>query len=314
MKKLLFFIPLVFFISACENQEDSIQKGMLYLNSIYNDGLYDDQYLLYIYPGEALECPLENCNLTYRLMDAYFNDIFIKEEVTNHDIMKKQVDDADKVLRSIIPIWEKEKIYNTIKGEKDGLALDTYCILGFIYNNSKMASTVKESATGDNWITDDYYKGLDDWRNIADESWCVRFLIKTGYPAEGFIKKEIKDTYVFLQGEHYDMSKVVAAMHTLYVLNDANLLNEDFFFFQDYIAEKSSLFEDDMLYQANVLEALSKTGYKDKEVLEKIAARLKEGQADDGAWYLYKYTKEKNGQVFTTFRAILALNAYENEK
>ena len=81
MKKTLLLFGLLIIISSCGVQQSSIdeaiEKGFSYLNTVYEDGVYNDQYLLYIYPGEKLECPLEGCTITYRILDAYFNLLFI---------------------------------------------------------------------------------------------------------------------------------------------------------------------------------------------------------------------------------------------
>src|SRR3989344_483366 len=305
MRKLLLLL-LLLLLSGCV-QENSIERGMHYLNSVYQDGLYDDQYLEFIYRDESLACPLENCKLTYRLMDAYFNLFFIKEEFADYSLMKDQIAYGDKVLQSVLPYWEKGDIYNTINGTTGGYALDTYCILGYVYKDSLMLPSVKKNLINDNWMKDDYYV-QDDWRNIADESWCTRFLIQQGENASGVIRKQVQDMYTFLEGNHTEMNKAVAVIHILYVLHDAKMYDKDFTYFQDYVAAKSELVNEDMLYQANILDVLSKTQYNDKAFLKKIAERLKKGQQSDGGWYLKPGVK--NGQVFTTFRAVIALNAY----
>ena len=137
--------------------------------------------------------------------------------------------------------------------------------------------------------------------------------MKNGRDAGNVVEKSIEDSYAFLEGDYAVIDKVVVAIHMLYILEDANMRDKDFLFFQDYIAQESKNFEDDILLQANVLEALSKTHYKDRTFLDGMAQYLKKKQAQDGGWYLRKDAQDEYGRVFTTFRAILALNAYEGK-
>lgn len=317
MKKLLFLFVLIFLIS-CTTQidvDDSIQNGLSYLNTVYEDGRYNDEYLLYVYPGEDLECPIEDCHLTYRILDAYFNLIYIKNEIKDYSVIRDQVEYGDEILQSLLPIWREGRIYNTIasiKEDKDGFALDTYCILGYLYNDKEMAVNTLNYLDNNNWMADDYFRE-DEWRNIADESWCVRLLLKTKTMPEltnDLLQIKLNETYEFIEEDYDKSTKIAAVVHTILMLSDAEGYNEDLKFFQDYVLDLS-YDVDDWHLQANVLEALARSKYEDKEKMRGIADLLISKQAEDGAWYMNE-DKENFLQVFTTFRGVLALNQYQN--
>src|SRR3989344_4721229 len=118
MKKQLLLITILFFISSCSSQintQDSIDKGLNFLAQAKTNGFsYNDEYLKYVYPGESLECPLNNCKITYRKLDAYFNLKFIKNDFQDYSLIKQDVEEADKILTSLIPIWRNKKLYNIV--------------------------------------------------------------------------------------------------------------------------------------------------------------------------------------------------------
>ena len=79
MLKLLLIISLIV-ISGCSverNLDESIRDGLQYLDYSYNNFKYDDPYLEFIYPSEELNCEISGCDLTYRILDAYFNVYFL---------------------------------------------------------------------------------------------------------------------------------------------------------------------------------------------------------------------------------------------
>src|SRR3989339_1628494 len=59
----------------------AVQRGLAYLAAVYTPYHYPDTYLEYVYPGEALTCPLEGCAITYRILDAFFDVRFLENEL-----------------------------------------------------------------------------------------------------------------------------------------------------------------------------------------------------------------------------------------
>ena len=319
---IYFNFLLLVLITSCSTQldsQDSINKGLNYLaQAKTNDFSYNDEYLKYVYSGEALECNLPNCKITYRKLDAYFNLKFIKNEFQDYSLIKQDVEEADKILASLIPIWRNKKLYNIVNEtmkDTSGLALDTYCILGYLYNDKEMSTLVLNSLYNDEWLPSNFYQGDQDFRTIADESWCVRLISKSNNKEliRDVKDRLIKDTYTFINEDHDKITKVNAAIHTLTMLNEFNENDKEINFFKNYIATSIS---DKQTWQdtttlANILDVLVQSNYSNKAIINKLTRELIKRQEKDGRWLISKCYDKNFGQVFTTFRVIAALNKYQ---
>lgn len=329
MKKLLVIslvfvlIFLIFIIKIIPNKSSDIDgvisKGYLFLDKRYSNGAYDDEYLKYVYPGENLYCPLEGCKITYRIIDAYFGILFIRE-FGDYGGLFNQADYASKVLSSLLELWRKEKIYNTkksIQQDRRGVALDTYCILGYIYSDKEMAINTLSYLEGDKWLEEGFYRD-DVWRNVADESWCIRLLIKTGEGEDGEIRKLIfkkigeTDKIILLDVEI--SSKVATVIHTIYMLHDFYSIKSDDTFnkklrdYQDYVffASQDKIIKGDDLTLSNILDSLAYSKYE-KIKLQEMTNILISRQKTDGGWYTGEGISRDNLSVFTTMRVITSL-------
>ncbi|RMF54630.1 hypothetical protein D6745_04665 [Candidatus Woesearchaeota archaeon] len=336
MKSSVFAILaiLVLTLSACSSPkpdddiEKSIQNGLKYLKSVWRpDKSFDDIYLEYVYPGEDLKCPIEGCRLTYRIQDAYFDLVYISREVDDYSIINSQVRWADKVLRSILPIWEESGIYNMItSGPEDvgGVALDSSCILGQMYNSTKISDKIIRHIYNWTWMEQNYYGDVEAWRNVADDSWCIRLLSING--REKYLKNLtnaiLNETYWYLgRDDITNMNKVGIIIHIIYVLNDLKKYNNIDDYENDLLALQEMLVElsekddikEDLLLQANILDALSESKYQKLDKLKAISDRLIKAQQPTGEW-LADENNPNYGQVFTTFRAILGLSKYKHWK
>ena len=60
--------------------DDAADRGLAFLARSWQGDAYDDAYLAFVYPDEELECPLPDCRLTYRLLDAYINLAFLDQD------------------------------------------------------------------------------------------------------------------------------------------------------------------------------------------------------------------------------------------
>jgi hypothetical protein len=309
MKLTVIFLALL--LASCSNQTAPIQKGMSYLNSVYDNGDYDDQYLKYVYPDENLLCDVDGCDLTYRKLDAYFNLMFIKES-TDVSLIQDQVMYADNVLESIEPNWESGKIYNTLKSDGQGYALDTYCIFGFIKENKNFADNVVGYLSENDWLASNHFTS-DRWRNIADETWCIRLLQKTGYSelALNLSKIKVSEVNQFLGDSDFD--DVAVLVHMLHLANDLELSEKP-----DYQLRLVNLSKNEEVRRSthllsNILESLAKSGYENKSELDSLALLITSRQNRDGSWTEIGFEND-NFQVFTTFRAIVALSEYQKIK
>src|SRR3989344_2958444 len=221
-KKAIFLLILIIFLFFLiwYFMTNSINKSLSYLDNNYNKTtIYEDNYLKFIYPEENL--PL---NLTYRKIDAYTNLIYIDKEL-GKDKTKKinyQIEEANNNLNSLIPYFENKSTFNTIKNVSDGYALDTYCILGHLFNNTKIANNIKGLIINDNLMQDNYYKE-DKWRNIADETWCILLLNNINKNvASALTDIKINETYNFLNSQNTIQDKAVVLIHIILLTNELN--------------------------------------------------------------------------------------------
>jgi hypothetical protein len=267
---------------------------------------------------------LANCNVTYRLLDAYFDVFFLQQSIPPSKLapLKSQIDDKDKVFSFLAAKWEKEKIYNTMKSDSGaGIALDTYCILGFIQGNNNMANVVSSYLNEENdWIPSNYYTS-DTWRNIADETWCVRLFIKTKADKEltaTIIEKLIGETEVYIHSNETDLNKLSVVYHTLYMLSDFGNSYADKRFdlnrtkyadYCSYFATKNLI--DDNLMLSNLLDVLIHSKFDNPAILDQLALKILNSQKPEGYWKMREDFPDNYVQTFTTFRALIALNEYK---
>ncbi|MFH1401227.1 MAG: hypothetical protein ABIH41_06955 [Nanoarchaeota archaeon] len=327
------FVVLLLIVSCApkdplvQDIDDATGSGMRFLARSYSGFSYDDEYLKFVYDDEDLVCPVQGCTLTYRLMDGYFNVKFIEEVVDDVSPMGRQVSDADAVLKGTIPLWNKEPIFNTIKGLQDpqqGIALDTYCILGMVYDDKSVAAHVREYVQDDLNIMPDDYHAVDVWRNIGDESWCVRLFLRTEKDkrfVESMVRRHLDEAYLFIDSGADDVDKVSVVYHTLYVVADArkylktDIYDKDIVYFSDflsYFADKS--FFSSVLMESNMLDVLLYAGFDNDALLEEMVTRILEAQGSDGRWRMSADAPENVADVFTTMRAVVAINEYKRVK
>lgn len=292
-------------------KKDPVERGLAYLNSAYAKYSYDDPYLQYVYPGEDLHCDLEDCTITYRLLDGYFAALLLYREHNNPPGLARQVHDAENVFQSILPEWRVAPIANVVTNPKgDGIALDTMCLVGFLTRDRALADHVLASRDEEsNWIAESHYRGTP-WRNIADETWCLRMLIAVGVErtaTQTLIERQTEKARAFLAEGNSVADRTTVLVHMLEVFADAR--DERFAAAQTAFWEElktlshDASITDDTLLQANILLALVRTGDKGTET-RRIAGRLRSLQGSDGAW------RRRIGEplaVLTTARVLTAL-------
>ena len=123
----------------------------------------------------------------------------------------------------------------------------------------------------------------------------------------------VKDTYRYLEEEHEKITKVNAAIHTLTMLIEFNENEGDVTFFREFIAKSinDAATWQDTTTLANILDVLILSNYNNKDLIDKIAKELINRQELDGRWLIQKGYDKSFGQVFTTFRVLIALNKYQ---
>lgn len=264
---------------------------------------------------------MADCRLTYRLLDAYFMVEMLTSRLIGNErsLLRSQSDEANAVFEAIAPTWRQASILNTAKSteqDKDGLALDTYCILGYLKNDSSFSDTVLRYLGDDGWLAPDAYL-TDRWRNIADESWCLRLLAVTDkrpVQFETLIQAKIDQTKQFVQTNEPASSKLAVLYHALLMLNDFQ--NESYAAAITEFQNRSvELFNQkilplrDPISLGNLVESLVATGYSNKVELDKLVRNLIGFQTPDGAWR----DEQDQATVFSTFRALIGLASYRSK-
>ena len=304
----LFIILGLIILSGCS--VNNVDKGLLFLKNSYNNCNYDDEYLKFVYPGEDLGS-VNECKVSYRLVDAFYNVKIIERDFENKELIQKQINDANLVFNDLIPKWRNAEIFNTLESNNEGVALDTYCILAYYYEDKEMVDNFVNYLNEDkNWLKDDLFKE-DRWRNIADETWCIRGMIKTNQDKElidDLIEIKIKESDDFKDSKIF---RVAVLYHMILVFLDYEEIYDYKFDGkkQEYINELASTLndnevKDNLIMKGNILEVLSKADYN-KGLLRNTYNELINEQNKDGSW-------GEDAEVFTTFRVLIGLNEYEN--
>ena len=299
---------------------DSIVRGLGYLADAWQGDAYDDAYLQYVYTDEQLECPLADCQLTYRLLDAYINLAFLDQADLAHGPAKEQFLRGREVLGAIVPVWREQRLYNVTRDPHEGgLALDTYCIVGLLHEDAAMARVVAEHLNGEDWLAEDFYDPAQSYRKLADETWCVALLAVAGEDSDlvdRLVRLSVKRARDRL-GEPLDAEvRANIVLHVVYLLTrvaDPSLDDElDYFIEQLDRAERDPALEGDLLTQANILEALARSGRVKIAQLGEMAKVLLTNQEIDGGWHSRIGEQGSAFRVFTSLRALLALKRYED--
>jgi len=153
--------------------------------TIEGDG-FRDPYLAYVYPDEKLPLPEETRGLTYRLIDADTVLVLLERTGRAPRILEPAIERADRSLRSLPPVWRRKGIYNLRRAAAEGgVALDTFCFVGWLYQDGEMAGVAAAGLDGDGWIPESLYEGNERFRRDADEDWCLRLLASRAGPGIG---------------------------------------------------------------------------------------------------------------------------------
>ncbi len=329
MKRIVFIIIVLIILSGGlywylyqpDTEPSATDKGFQFVRDSYQGFSYEDSYLKYRYPTENLSCAgVSGCDLSYRLLDAYFDVVMLSRAGASEVDLGQQLTDADQVFEAILPTWQSGTIKDTLASEgSEDYALDTYCIMGYLFEDKVMADVVASYRTGHGWFESDHFP-QDTWRNIADETWCLRLMMVTGKESDIIpeaIQRKIIETDEYLLDESL-INQQAVLYHMVQLLNDAIAAGVNLEGMKTALDNYSDqlvllTMENELWSQplalANTLEALASIGYSDKEILSKIADQLTALQREDGSWWANPISN--NGNVFITLRANLALLEYK---
>jgi hypothetical protein len=146
---------------------------------------FRDPYLSYVYPGEDLPSPPGAPPLTYRNVDAAMILVSIGRELgasgEARAALAPMIGQAETAIAGAVATWRGRGFSNVRVGaQSGGIALDTYCAVGWLKRDAIMAVETEAALHGDGWLPETLYDAGDEFRLLADESWCLRLLAATG--------------------------------------------------------------------------------------------------------------------------------------
>jgi len=160
--------------------ERAFDRGVSCLASDLEEGRFRDPYLSFVYPGEALPAPPGRRPLTYRQVDTATILALIGRTGPAPEPLASIMRVAQTDLAAVAPVWRGRGFSNTARAPRpDGIALDTYCIVGWLNGDSEMATEAAAAIDGDHWLLPKWYDDAESYRAPADEAWCLRLLAST---------------------------------------------------------------------------------------------------------------------------------------
>jgi hypothetical protein len=321
-----FFLSISFAtgVGDRKNQlERAINRGLDYLAAAWDGQEYADPYLQYVYPGENLPSPVSGWKITYRRIDAYFNLLLISGVLEDSGPLRPHVRAATRLLKNLPRAWRGVGIHNVMHdGDPAGVGLDTYCIVGLAEHDRDMARQTLRHMDGFDWIPEGYYKDFERFRKFADETWCIRLLMKTNVAPEvtsRLFMANLQRAEDQMGRAKQHEERAYLALHALYMLLDAGHAAPDeqtrrFLEAAMGIAEEPSI-QKNLLLQANLLDVMLQAETPDARApIARITHRLLEAQGDDGGWPSIGGESGSRARSFTTLRVLLALGRLQSSR
>lgn len=296
--------------------QQSADSGIAFLESAYEPYHFKDPYLEYVYPGEHIQCPQQDCKLSYRVLDGFFDVQFITDLIGPNARLAAMQGHAKTAFAAVLPEWRSININNTIRSQSsEGMALDTACILAYTVRDQELTQHIATFLTEDNnWMSDSYYTS-DTWRNIADETWCIRAMIATNTEPqriEDLLARAIAQSDAYLAAASEE-NRIAVLFHMAYLLYESQtpVFRATLESYDQQLAAlaRQMLDSGNTIALANMLDVLSYTQHSDKKLLADLAKAIIAAQQADGSWFSTKASPQY--PVFTSFRAVLALLRYQ---
>lgn len=272
-----------------------------------------DSYLTYVYPGEDLPH-----HLTYREIDFNINLVILESW---YGVPVEGFSRMDDDLRGFLE-WAKDKPFSNtlIREEPENasavVALDTFCIVGWLYDDSEAAEHLARYIPEDNNIMDDRFYTLDLWRNLADEAWCVMLLQKTGVEqdrAEAILAMLLEQSEDLLADPEVRLlDKAGVTVHALLMLNEfPNHQKEKAFWkYQAVTLLEHPDIRQNNLLMANLVDVLIHQNIE-QEVIAPSIALLRERETANQTWLPSTDAEPGYGDIFTTTRVLITLAHYD---
>ncbi len=303
----------------------AMERGLSYVATAYNGNSFDDEYLRFVYSGERLASPVPGYQVSYRLLDAYFIALMLQQTGVENGPASELMERAGALTQALVGPWRQKGIYNLRRrAVMDGIALDTYAILGRLYRDHAMAEVILRGLDGDGWLPANLYHGSEAFRLQADESWALRLLVVTNIAPEAVERvatRLCEETRYDLEHVQDPIARANLALHAIDVLHDmssagglAGSRQNDLTVFLDHarLLLRDRRVREETLTLANLIGVLARHPEVPSSELEPSLAVVLRRQAADGSWSVTG--DEDRGRVFATLRCLLTLGTYKQHR
>jgi hypothetical protein len=307
----------------------SLERGLSCVAASYDRGTFDDDYLRFVYPRESLESPVPGLHTTYRLLDAYFILLMIRQAGADPGPASAAFEDAESLTSALAVLWRGRPIRGLRKDPReDGVALDTYAILAYLRRDAPMAGVVLDGLDGDGWLPANAYTGDEWYRLLADESWAARAVAAASDDAPAGRKAVLGVVGAIRHrlGRRIDpTARAILVIHALDALRDlpasgappaGDPAADDR---RELIAEAVPLLREatdasDTLTLANLIASLAPLPEVADRDLAAAVDALRRRQDARGCWSPSTAATGGAARVFTTLRCVLAEATYRRHR
>jgi hypothetical protein len=331
---------------ALARVRESLRRGAACMAGQIDDGKFRDPYLRYVYPAERLPAPPGAAPLTYRQVDGYVVLALLGRAGKPPEPLATQIAGAEASLRAASSAWIGTGFSNTGRSPRpEGVALDTFCMVGWLLEDTRMAREVAAALDGDRWLPEGWYEADEAYRALSDEAWCVRLLASGGVAAEDgenaqgarrVLDRLASDFRTRSQEGAGTEANFYEAWHLGMVLaemarslpagtapglepaagEDPSLAASALGALRDWARVHARRNGSDVLEWANLAgsELLPISGAEGRDLRKRSIEVLLELQGRDGCWTIEGAEPTGSGSGFASLRALLALRLYLDDR
>lgn len=307
----------------------SVRRGSACMAGQIDGGRFRDPYLSYVYPDEHLPAPPGASPLTYRRIDGYIVLALLARGGSPPGPLAAHARHAEEALRLAAAAWRGAGFSNTVRDPRaGGVAIDTFCMVGWLFDDAEMAREVALALDGSRWLPDGWYEEPESYRALADESWCVRLLLSGEAAADdarrvlerlasGFrARRERGAGTVGTFYEAWHLGMVLARRTEREAPAAAPLTRDVLGSLRAWAELHEPAVGADVLEWANLASAelLPFAGTEGRTLRQRAIEILVRLQGPDGCWTIAGAEPPESASGFTTLRALLALQLYRADR
>jgi hypothetical protein len=287
---------------------------------------FGDPYLSYVYADEHLPVGAGTGPMTYRIVDA---EIILTQLARLGPLprsLARRAARAESALRAARPLWSARGFSNTLRSHRaDGIALDTFCMVGWLLHDDPMAREVAAAVEEDRWLPPGWYDGPQSYRATADEAWCLRLVEQAGRLDAATARVQARLGVEFEKTGTTDPTGDDAfyeAWHLGMLAADSNRrIDVDSIIstlraWAEAHEQSGRAGREDILEWANLAssDVLSLPGLEGRTLRDRALRILLDHQGKDGCWSIPGVVPANLASSFLTLRALVALQLYRADQ